>query len=141
MIEPIDEKNVLPTIITSKGKIYIVSGWAREGDIVVGQRVCHSGWNETTQSKGGIVCGTVSQVGPTNNCRAIGTGKSSCAVTFSNNDGFACGPGDSGAAVWSENLDGSVNLLGTVGAGGNNTCIFEPTYATSQIFGGRPYTK
>lgn len=141
MIEPIDSRRVIPTIITSAGKSYIISSWAREGDIVVGQRVCQSGWNATTQSKGGVVCGTVSNVGPTDHCRAIGTGKSSCAVTFYHDSGFTCGPGDSGSAVWSENKDGTIMLLGTIGSNTGSSCKFEPIYATSQIFGGRPYTQ
>ncbi|MFI1966416.1 hypothetical protein ACH429_20290 [Streptomyces pathocidini] len=135
---------IWPTIVTSSGQTFGVVDYAREGDIRVGQRICHGGWNPITVARGGVVCGTVTDVGPTHKCEANpNLGKSTCVVRFTGDDGLSGGPGDSGAAVWLEDPagnPGNIKVIGIYGAGSGATGYFEPTYAATQIFGGRPLT-
>ena len=135
---------IIPRIVTSdEKKSYEISDWAREGDITVGQRICHGGWNDGTQKRGGVVCGTVTKVGPTDKCRNNGSGSSTCLVTYTGEgaDGFYGGGGDSGSAVWTEQPDGTIKVVGIHKSGnGKKTGFFEPIYAATQLFGGHPLT-
>ncbi len=130
--------DVAPTITLSDKTVLSVTGYAKEGDIKTGQAVCHSGWNSQT-SKVHEICGTVSEVGPTDNCRAVGTGSSSCAVLFTAS-GSVGGPGDSGAAAYTYKADGTVTVIGLFKGITGSRGIIEPTYAATQLFGGKPLT-
>ncbi|MCU1642204.1 MAG: hypothetical protein JWN03_2479 [Nocardia sp.] len=128
------------SITLSDGTVLTVSGYATEGDIKSGQRVCHSGWNGTTATMH-EVCGTVDSIGPSAACQAAGTGTSTCVVLFAPPAGTrGGGPGDSGAAAYSYQPDGSVTVIGNYrGTTTEGKAIIEPVYAAIQIFGGRPY--
>ncbi|MGW5575171.1 hypothetical protein ACWEVD_28545 [Nocardia thailandica] len=133
--------DVAPTLTLSDGTLLGITAYVAVGSLAAGQPVCHSGWNDQTATVHEI-CGTIADVGPTDNCRAVGTGSSSCAFTFrANNGGRVGGPGDSGAAAYRYNTDGSVTVLGLFkGIENGDTGVVEPVYAASQIFGGRPFT-
>jgi hypothetical protein len=130
-----------PTVKLSDGTALTASGYASAGDIALGQRVCHSGHNEVTETMH-EVCGAVIAVGPTSKCVAQ-DGSSTCVVEArtDRSDGWAGGPGDSGAAAYTYKADGTIILVGTFKASSDDgTALFEPTYAAMEMFGGHPLT-
>lgn len=138
LIEPVDDSAVIPTLILPDKSDLVISGWAHAGEIHIGDNVCHGGTSANTQKNGGVGCGIVFSVGDTNDCHIEGN-YSSCAVIFRSTDTTFCSPGDSGAAVWKTNSDGTVRVVGTVSSAVGSICTFEPTYASSQFFSGQPF--
>jgi hypothetical protein len=129
-----------PVIELDDGTRLTVTGYAHPGDVAVGQPVCHSGHNETTETLH-EVCGTVTTVGRTSQCTA-NNGASTCVVSFvsDRDDGWPGGEGDSGAAVYTYKPDGTVDVVGTFKSSSTDTGDFEPTYAAMEVFGGQPLT-
>lgn len=83
---------------------------ASRGTIDVGQRVCHSGYAESTQDAGGFVCGDVVDVPRT--CRAY-EAETGCEITMRSDEGQRVGwLGDSGGPVWQSVGPGRIRLLG-----------------------------
>lgn len=130
--------NVEPSILLSSGNILYVSKYASAGALQQGQQVCHSGWNETTK-KLPYVCGTIVAIGATGNCHADGSGSSTCRVLIKGMNGWVGGPGDSGAAAYIANGNGTITLVGNYKGESAGYGVIEPVYAAMQIFGGRPY--
>lgn len=83
---------------------------ASRGTIEVGQRVCHSGYAESTQDAGGFVCGDVVDVPRV--CRAY-RADTGCEITMRSDEGQRVGwLGDSGGPVWQSVGPGRIRLLG-----------------------------
>ncbi len=139
LVGPFDDK-LAPVVELSDGTRLTVTDYAEAGDISVGQRVCHSGQNEVTVTLH-EVCGVVATVGATSHCRA-NSGSSTCVVSARTDraDGFAGDHGDSGAATYTYNPDGTITLVGTFKSSGDGFAEFEPTYAAMDVFDGHPYT-
>ncbi|MBO0826456.1 MAG: hypothetical protein J2P24_01625 [Streptosporangiales bacterium] len=88
----------------------VVSGVARRGDIGVGQPVCHSGYSDYTQDRGGYVCGRIVDVPPS--CTAFHP-HAACEITMDSGGSRQVGwLGDSGGPVWQWAGPGRVFLLG-----------------------------
>jgi hypothetical protein len=141
IIGPVDD-NLAPVVGLSDGTRLIATDYADAGEITVGQRVCHSGQNERTATMH-EVCGQVVEVGATSRC-APNSGSSTCAVSVRTDraDGYPGDHGDSGAAAYTYNPNGTITIVGTYQSADDNTGIgsFEPTYAAMEAFGGHPYT-
>ncbi|WP_445165596.1 hypothetical protein ACTXG7_16965 [Mycolicibacterium sp. Dal123E01] len=139
LIGPFDD-NVAPVLGLTDGTRLVVTDFADAGEITVGQRVCHSGYNETTATMH-EVCGAVAQLGATSHCMA-NQGSSTCMLTVKTDraDGFPGGPGDSGAAAYTYNPNGTITLVGTYKGVAGAIGLVEPTYAAMEVFGGHPYT-
>lgn len=83
---------------------------ASRGSIEVGQRVCHSGYAESTQDLGGFVCGDIVDVPKV--CRSY-RADDACEITMRSDAGQRIGwLGDSGGPVWQSVGSGRVRLLG-----------------------------
>lgn len=83
---------------------------ATRGSIAVGQRVCHSGYADSTQEAGGFVCGDVVDVPSA--CTSF-RADTACQITMRSDGGQAVGwQGDSGGPVWQQVAPGRVRLLG-----------------------------
>jgi len=130
-----------PLVALRDGTGLTVSGYANEGDIRVGQKVCHSGWSDQAGAVHEI-CGVIDSVGPAQKCSALLQNPilSTCNVMFRTQNGVSAGGSpDAGAAVYSYNSDGTIDLVGTMtSTDGGSVGSFEPTYAAMQIFGGHP---
>lgn len=128
------------SITLSDGTVLTASGYASEGDVKTGERVCHSGWNPTTAAMH-EACGVADSIGPTAKCRAAGTGTSTCVLLVAPPAGsWIGGPGDSGSPAYSYQPDGSITVIGNYkGTTTDGKAIIEPVYAAIQIFGGHPY--
>ncbi len=141
VIGPVDDK-LAPVVELSDGTRLIATDYAEAGEITVGQRVCHSGQNELTATLH-EVCGHVVDVGATSHC-APNKGSSTCVVSVRSDrsDGYPGDHGDSGAAAYTYNPNGTITIVGTYKSanGGDGTGQFEPTYAAIESFGGHPYT-
>ena len=141
VIGPVDDK-LAPVVELSDGTRLIATDYADAGEITVGQRVCHSGQNEVTATLH-EVCGHVVDVGATSHC-APNNGSSTCVVSVRSDraDGYPGDHGDSGAAAYTYNPNGTITIVGTYKSanGGDGTGQFEPTYAAIEVFGGHPYT-
>lgn len=141
VIGPVDDK-LSPVVELSDGTRLIATDYAKAGDITVGQRVCHSGQNERTATMH-EVCGNVIEVGATSGCEP-NSGSSTCAVSVHTDraDGYPGDHGDSGAAAYTYNPDGTITIVGTYKSADDGTGIgsFEPTYAAMDVFDGHPFT-
>lgn len=139
LIGPVDD-NLAPVVELSDGTRLTVTDYADAGEIAVGQRVCHSGQNEITVTLH-EVCGQVTQVRDTAHCTPD-NGSSTCVVSMRTDraDGFAGDHGDSGAAAYTYNEDGTITVVGTFKSSADGIADFEPTYAAMEVFGGHPYT-
>lgn len=119
-----------------------VDSVAARGSITVGQRVCHSGYAETTQQAGGFACGDVVDV--PSSCQSYQPGVS-CRITMRGDGAQQVGwLGDSGGPVWQPVGDGRVRLLGVFTSvsspdGGPATLgHFVPTFDVLDDLGGVP---
>lgn len=119
-----------------------VDSVATRGSITLGQRVCHSGYAESTQEAGGYVCGEVVDV--PSSCRSylVATG---CQITMRGDDGQQVGwLGDSGGPVWQSVAPGRVRLLGVFtavsapGGGAASLGHFVPAFDVLDDLGGIP---
>jgi hypothetical protein len=139
LIGPVDD-NLAPVVELSDGTRLTVTDYAEAGGIVPGQRVCHSGQNAVTVTLH-EVCGEVVHVGSTSHCLPD-NGSSTCVVSVRTDrgDGFAGDHGDSGAAAYTYNANGTITLVGTFKSSGDGMAQLEPTYAAMEAFGGHPYT-
>jgi hypothetical protein len=141
LIGPVDD-NLAPVVQLTDGTRLIATDYADAGEIKVGQRVCHSGQNEVTATMHEI-CGVVVSVGATSNCTPK-NGSSTCVVSVRSErtDGYPGDHGDSGAAAYTYNPNGTITIVGTYKSANNGTGIgdFEPTYAAIEAFGGHPFT-
>ncbi len=139
LIGPVDD-NISPVVELSDGTRLTATDYADAGEITVGQRVCHSGQNELTATMH-EVCGQVVEVGATSHC-VPDNGSSSCVVSVHTPDGYPGDHGDSGAAAYTYNPDGTITIVGTYKSAnsGDGVGQFEPTYAAIEVFGGHPYT-
>jgi hypothetical protein len=141
VIGPVDDK-LAPVVELSDGTRLIATDYAEAGQIVVGQRVCHSGQNEVTATLHEI-CGQVVEVGATSHC-VPNNGSSTCVVSVRTDrtDGYPGDHGDSGAAAYTYNPNGTITIVGTYKSANSGDGIgdFEPTYAAMEAFGGHPYT-
>jgi hypothetical protein len=141
IVAPVDD-NLAPVVELSDGTRLIATDYADAGDITVGQRVCHSGQNERTATMH-EVCGQVVEVGATSRC-VPNNGSSTCVVSIRSDrsDGYPGDHGDSGAAAYTYNPNGTITIVGTYKSANDDTGIgsFEPTYAAMEAFGGHPFT-
>ena len=141
LIGPVDAK-LAPVVELTDGTKLIATDYADAGEIKVGQRVCHSGQNEVTATMH-EVCGLVVSVGATSNCTPK-NGSSTCVVSVKSErtDGYPGDHGDSGAAAYTYNPNGTITIVGTYKSAntGTGTGDFEPTYAAMEAFGGHPFT-
>ncbi|BBY67504.1 chymotrypsin family serine protease [Mycolicibacterium helvum] len=141
VIGPVDDR-LAPVVQLSDGTRLIATDYADAGEIKVGQRVCHSGQNEVTATMH-EVCGQVIVVGATSHCTP-NNGSSTCVVSVraDRSDGYPGDHGDSGAAAYTYNPNGTITIVGTFKSANDNTGIgsFEPTYAAMEAFGGHPFT-
>lgn len=119
-----------------------VDSVASRGSIAVGQRVCHSGYAESTQNAGGFVCGEVVDV--PSSCASYLAGVS-CQITMRSDDGQQVGWfGDSGGPVWQPAGPGRIRLLGVFTAvsapegGAPTRGHFVPTFDILDDLGGVP---
>lgn len=87
-----------------------VTGVALRGTIEVGQPVCHSGYSDYTQDRGGYICGRIVDV--PRSCRAFHV-RASCEITMDSGGSRQVGwLGDSGGPVWQWDGPREVRLLG-----------------------------
>ncbi|MGH3096128.1 MAG: hypothetical protein ACRDMV_09040 [Streptosporangiales bacterium] len=117
-------------------------GVAPRGSIDMGQRVCHSGYADTTQDAGGYVCGTV--VGVPDTCETYHPYRA-CRIAIERDDGQRVGwLGDSGGPVWEPVGDGKVRVLGVFtavsvpDAQSSDRGYFVPAYDILDDLGGDP---
>lgn len=117
-------------------------GVAPRGSIDVGQRVCHSGYADTTQDAGGYVCGTV--VGVPHTCETYHPYRA-CRIAIQRDDGQRVGwLGDSGGPVWQPVGHGKVRVLGVFTAvsvpdgQSSDRGYFVPAYDILDDLGGAP---
>lgn len=117
-------------------------GVAPRGSIGVGQRVCHSGYADTTQDAGGYVCGTV--VGVPDTCQTYHPYQA-CRIAIQRDDGQRVGwLGDSGGPVWQPVGHGKVRVLGVFtavsvpGPQSSDRGYFVPAYDILDDLGGAP---
>ncbi|MQA04131.1 MAG: hypothetical protein GEV07_15860 [Streptosporangiales bacterium] len=119
-----------------------VDSVATRGSIAVGQRVCHSGYAESTQQAGGYVCGEVVDVPASCSSYLVAAG---CQITMRGDDGQQVGwLGDSGGPVWQSVAPGRVRLLGVFTAvsspagGSASLGHFVPAFDVLDDLGGVP---
>lgn len=106
---PTDEMQI-GTSDGGKAQRVLVTGVALRGSIDVGQPVCHSGFSDYTQDRGGYICGTIVDVPRA--CRTFHI-KAGCEITMDSGGSRQVGwLGDSGGPVWQWAGPREVRLLG-----------------------------
>ncbi|HEX6446936.1 MAG TPA: hypothetical protein VF053_17715 [Streptosporangiales bacterium] len=93
-----------------KAERAVVTGIAARGTVDVGQSVCHTGYSDYTQDRGGYICGQIVDV--PHACRTYHV-KPSCEITMDSGGSRQVGwLGDSGGPVWQWVGPDEVRLLG-----------------------------